>query len=372
MIYLDNAATTRLCDEAFDAMLPLLREDYGNPSSQHEMGQRAAAVLFAARRDIAQCLGCEPYEVFFTSGGSEADSMALLSAARLGARLGRRHIVSQKTEHHAVLNALKMLETEGYRATLLPPDGEGRIAPEAVERALTSDTALVTIMAANNEIGTVQPITDIAEICRRNGVLFHTDAVQAAGHIPIDVREIGCDMLSLSAHKFHGPKGAGVLYVRGGVEILPLIYGGNQERGKRGGTENVAAIAGMAAALKRACSDLRERTERISSLRDLLTDGLLALPRTRLNGSRTERLCNNVSICFGGQSGERLVYALSRREICVSAGAACSSGTAESHVLRAIGLTHDEAASAVRFSLSEFTSEEEIRAVISAVKELIS
>ncbi len=370
MIYLDNAATTRLCDEALEAMLPLLKEDYGNPSSQHEMGQRAAAVLFHARRDMAQALGCEPYELFFTSCGSEADSMAILSAARLGEKSGRRHIISQKTEHHAVLNALAELSRRGCEVTLLSPDSEGRISPQQLEAALRQDTALVSIMTANNEIGTIQPVRELAQICLSHGVIFHTDAVQAVGHLPIDVRALGCDMLSLSAHKFHGPKGVGALYVRGGIEVFPLIFGGNQERGRRGGTENVAAIAGMAAALTRAVTDLPQRMERLSALRDLMIRELCALPCVHLNGSRSERLCGNVNIRLDGMTGERLVYQLSRRGICASAGSACASGEGESHVLRAIGLNHEQAAGALRFSLSDYTTEEEIRCAINAIKEL--
>lgn len=370
MIYLDNAATTRLCDEAYEVMLPLLRDHYGNPSSPHEMGQQAAAVMFVARRDMAECLGCEPYELFFTSGGSEADSMALLSAARLGERQGRRHIISQKTEHHAVLNALSELSRQGFEVTLLEVDREGRAFPEALERAIRPDTALVTIMTANNEIGTIQPIKELSRICREHGVLFHTDAVQAVGHMPVDVKALGCDMLSLSAHKFHGPKGAGALYVRGGIEVFPLIHGGGQERGKRGGTENIAAIAGMSAALNRAVINMPQRMEHITRLRDMLIEGISQLPCAMLNGSRTERLCGNVSFCFEGMVGERLVYQLSRKGICASAGSACSSGTGASHVLTALGLDDVKAGSAVRLSLSEHNTEDEVRTAIAAVTEL--
>lgn len=372
MIYLDNAATTKLCDAAFDAMLPLLKENYGNPSSSHEMGQQAASVLFTARREMSQCLGCEPYELFFTSGGSEADSMAILSAAQLGARQGRRHIISQKTEHHAVLNTLEHLKTEGYEITLLDVDSEGRVSTDAVERALRQDTALVSIMTANNEVGTIQPVKKIAEICREHGVLFHTDAVQAVGHLPVSIRDIGCDMLSLSAHKFHGPKGAGALYIRGGIEVFPLIHGGGQERGKRGGTENIAAIAGMSAALKQATERLQERTQHITRLRDLLIDELSSLPCASLNGSRTERLCGNVSFCFEGAVGERLVYQLSRQGICVSAGSACSSGTGASHVLLALGLDEKKAGSAVRLSISEYNTEAEILTAANALREILA
>lgn len=371
MIYLDNAATTRLCGEALEAMLPLLTDNYGNPSSPHEMGQQAAAVLFSARREMANLLGCEPYELFFTSGGSEADSMAILSAARLGEKQGKRHIISQKTEHHAVLNALSELSRQGFEVTLLEVDSEGRVSPETLEHAIRRDTALVTIMTANNEIGTIQPIKELVHICCEHGVLFHTDAVQAVGHLPIDVKELGCDMLSLSAHKFHGPKGAGALYIRGGIEVFPLIHGGGQERGKRGGTENIAAIAGMSAALKRAVSDMPQRTEHITRLRDMLIEELSQLPCASLNGSRTERLCGNVSFCFEGAVGERLVYQLSRRGICASAGSACSSGTGASHVLLALGLDVKRAGSALRLSLSEYNTEDEVRTAVSVLKELL-
>lgn len=370
MIYFDNAATTPLCAAALDTMTQLLREEYGNPSSQHEMGQRAAAILFGARKDMAKCLGCAPNEIFFTSGGSEADSMALFSAAALGKKQGRRHIISQKTEHHAVLNALSALSKRGFEIALLDVDSEGRLAPETLERAIRPDTALVSVMTANNEIGTIQPIKELAAVCRSHRVLFHTDAVQAVGHLPIDVQELGCDMLSLSAHKFHGPKGAGALYIRSGIEVFPLIHGA-QEMGKRGGTENLPAIAGMSAALKEAVSHTDERTAYTVHLRDMLIDELSQIPNAVLNGSRTERMCGNVSFCFNGQSGERLVYRLGRLGICISAGAACSSGMGASHVLLAIGRTHEQSQSAVRLSLSHLNTEEEVRMFSAAIKELI-
>lgn len=371
MIYLDNAATTRLCDAAFDAMLEHLKENYGNPSSSHEMGQQAAAALFTARREMSQQLGCEPYELFFTSGGSEADSMAILSAAQLGARQGKRHIISQRTEHHAVLNTLERLKAQGYEMTLLDVDSEGRVSPEDIRCSLRHETSLVSIMTANNEIGAIQPVKEIAAICREQGVLFHTDAVQAVGYLPIDVKDIGCDMLSLSAHKFHGPKGAGALYIRGGIEVFPLIHGGGQERGKRGGTENVAAIAGMSAALKAATERLQQRTQYITRLRDMLISELSELPCASLNGSRTERLCTNVSFCFEGAVGERLVYQLSRQGICVSAGSACSSGTGASHVLLALGQDEKKAGSAVRLSISEYNTEDEILTAANALREAL-
>lgn len=370
MIYFDNAATTPLCGAAFDAMIPLLREGYGNPSSQHEMGQRAAAALFSARRDMAECLGCAPNEIFFTSGGSEADSMALFSAAELGGKLGRRHIISQKTEHHAVLNALSALSRRGFDVTLLDTDSEGRLSPEALERAIRPDTAFVSVMTANNEIGTIHPIKELADVCRNHKVLFHTDAVQAVGHIPTDMRKLGCDMLSLSAHKFGGPKGAGALYVRGGIEVFPLIHG-TQEMGKRGGTENLPAIAGMAAALKEAFSHIEERSAHTARLRDRLIGELSDIPCAILNGSPTERLCGNVSFCFEGHSGERMVYKLNKLGICASAGAACSSGMGASHVLLGIGRTAEQAQSAVRLSLSHLNTEEEVKTVSDAIRELL-
>lgn len=370
MIYFDNAATTPLCGAAFDAMIPLLKDGYGNPSSQHELGQRAATALFSARKAMAECLGCAANELFFTSGGSEADSMAISSAAQLGEKLGRRHIISQKTEHHAVLNALAALSRRGFEITLLDTDSEGRLSPEKLEHALRPDTALVSVMTANNEIGTIQPIAELAAVCRKHNVLFHTDAVQAVGHLPINVQQLGCDMLSLSAHKFCGPKGAGALFVRSGIEVFPLIHG-TQEMGRRGGTENVPAIAGMAAALTDAVSHHEERTQHVTRLRDMLIDELSYLPCATLNGSRSERLCGNVSFCFEGHSGERLVYQLSKAGICASAGAACSSGTGASHVLLGIGRTTEQAQSAVRLSLSHCNTVDEVIAVAAAIKALI-
>ncbi len=370
MIYFDNAATTPLCGAAFDAMIPLLRDGYGNPSSQHEMGQKAAAALFCARKAMAESLGCATNEIFFTSGGSEADSMAIFSAAQLGEKLGRRHIISQKTEHHAVLNALSALSGRGFEITLLNTDCEGRLTPETLERAIRPDTALVSVMTANNEIGTIQPIKELAAVCQKHNILFHTDAVQAVGHLPINLRQLGCDMLSLSAHKFHGPKGAGALYVRGGIEVFPLIHG-TQEMGKRGGTENLPAIVGMAAALTDAVSHLEERTQYVARLRDILIGELCEIPCATLNGSRTERLCGNISFCFEGHSGERLVYQLNKAGICASAGAACSSGMGASHVLLGIGRTTEQAQSAVRLSLSHCNTEDEIRTVAAALKALV-
>lgn len=372
MIYFDNAATTKMCKEACEAMFPLLGELCGNPSSAHEAGQAAASALFIAHRDISSCLGCEPNEIFFTSCGSEGDTMALLSAAEYGTSQGKRHIISQKAEHHAVLNTLKALEKHGFEITLLDVDQYGMVSPENIARSIRTETALVTIMTANNEIGTIQPIAEIGKICRERNVLFHTDAVQAAGHIPLDVTALNCDMLTISAHKFHGPKGVGAVYIRRGVPVTPLIYGGGQERGKRGGTENLPAIVGMAAALKHCVSVMSERTEYISTLRDRLIDGISELPNAHLNGHPTIRLCGNVSFCFGDTEGERLVYLLNKKGICCSSASACSSGLSEpSHVMLAIGRSPELAKGSLRLSLSEYNTAEEIETVISEIRNII-
>ncbi len=286
IIYADNAATTKMSETAVSAMLPFLKENYGNPSSLYTLGQEAERALFQARRDIAECLGCDPKEIYFTSGGSESDNQAILSAAYAGMKKGKRHIISDKIEHHAVLNTLKKLEKQGFEVTLLEVDGDGLVNPEEVRNAIREDTALVSIMAANNEIGTIEPIKEIADICKEKKIPFHTDAVQAVGHIPINIKETGCDMLSLSAHKFHGPKGTGALYVRRGFPVYNLIEGGAQERGKRGGTENVGAIVSMAAALKESCGNMAENTAKITGMRDRLIEGLLEIPHCILNGSR--------------------------------------------------------------------------------------
>ncbi len=372
MIYLDNAATTRPSEKAVKAMLSAMTEDYGNPSSQHGMGQRAAEILFSARRDIAEILGAKPNEIFFTSGGSEGNTMALLSAAEWGEKNGKRHIISQVTEHHSILECLDALKKRGFEVTLLPVDSEGRLSPKDLSAAIRPDTALVTVMTANNEIGTIQPVGWIGEFCRKNKILFHTDAVQAAGVLPLDVNNLNCDMLTISAHKFHGPKGAGVLYARMGVPVSKLIYG-TQERGRRGGTENVPCISGMAAALSEAVSDMSSRTDRIAVLRDMLIEGIAALPNTHFNGSMHGRLCGNVSFCFADITGERLVYELSKRGICCSSGSACSSGLAEpSHVMLSIGRDPDLAKGAVRFSLSDDNTEEEIKLTLAAIREIIN
>ena len=369
-IYLDNAATTKMSRTAVEAMLPYLQEQYGNPSSLHSLGQAAAETLSSARERVADCLGCTAREITFTSGGSEADNQALLSAARLGERKGKKHIVSTAFEHHAILHTLKKLEREGFEVTLLPVGENGVILPEQVAHAIRDDTCLVTVMYANNEIGTIQPIAEIGAVCRVRGVLFHTDAVQAAGHLPIDVRGQNIDMLSLSAHKFHGPKGVGVLYSRQGVPLTTLIEGGAQERGKRAGTENIPAIMGMAAALKEACGRLGENAAAVSALRDRLIDGLSEIPHSVLNGDRTQRLPGNVSFCFEGIEGESLLLLLDDKGICASSGSACTSGSLDpSHVLLAIGRVHDIAHGSLRLTLSEETTAEEVEYTIQAVGE---
>lgn len=372
-IYADNAATTKLSKTALEAMMPYLTEEYGNPSSLHTVGQLAAEALFNARKTVADCLGCDPKEVIFTGGGSEADNQALLTASEIGARKGKKHIISDAIEHHAILHTLKRLEKQGFEITLLPVDGEGRVDPEAVRNAIRPDTALVTIMMANNEIGTIEPVKEIAEICHEKGVLFHTDAVQAVGHIPVNVKEIGCDMLSLAGHKFHGPKGVGALYARKGLLVSSLIEGGAQERGKRAGTENIAGIAGMAAALKEATGKLSENMAKLTKLRDRLIEGLSVIPHSILNGSRTERLPGNVNMCFEGIEGESLLLLLDQKGVCASSGSACTSGSLDpSHVLLAIGRIHDVAHGSLRLSLSEYNTEEEIEEIIKAVPEVVA
>ena len=372
-IYLDNAATTKMSRTAVEAMLPYLQEQYGNPSSLHSLGQAAAETLSSARERVADCLGCTAREITFTSGGSEADNQALLSAARLGERKGKMHIVSTAFEHHAILHTLKKLEREGFEVTLLPVGENGVVLPEQVAHAIRDDTCLVTVMYANNEIGTIQPIAEIRAVCRARGVLFHTDAVQAAGHLPIDVRGQNIDMLSLSAHKFHGPKGVGVLYSRQGVPLTTLIEGGAQERGKRAGTENIPAIMGMAAALEEACGRLGENAAAVSALRDRLIDGLSEIPHSVLNGNRTQRLPGNVSFCFEGIEGESLLLLLDDKGICASSGSACTSGSLDpSHVLLAIGRVHDIAHGSLRLTLSEETTAEEVEYTIQAVGEAVA
>lgn len=372
-IYLDNGATTKMSQTAIHAMLPYMDTIYGNPSSLHSAGQAAAEALADARQRIAACLGCSAAEITFTSGGSEADNQAILSAARLGARKGKRHIISTAFEHHAVLHTLKKLEKEGFTVTLLDVHENGIVLPEQVRDAIREDTCLVTVMYANNEIGSIQPIREIGAVCREKGVLFHTDAVQAAGHLPIHVQEQNIDMLSLSAHKFHGPKGIGVLYVRKGILLTPLIEGGAQERGKRAGTENVPAIMGMAAALDEACEHLDENAAKLTGLRDKLIAGLSEIPHSILNGDAVHRLPGNVNFCFEGIEGESLLLLLDDKGICASSGSACTSGSLDpSHVLLAIGRVHDIAHGSLRLTLSEETTAEDVAYTIQAVKEVVA
>ena len=361
MIYADNAATTKLSVTALQAMLPYLTEQYGNPSSLYSFGQQAAEALEEARQTVAECLHCRPDEIYFTSGGSEADNQAILSAARWGKLRGKTHIISTAFEHHAVLHTLQKLEKEGFTITLLEVHETGRITPQQVAEAITDETCLVTVMYANNEIGTIQPIAEIGALCRARKITFHTDAVQAAGHLAIDVGAENIDMLSLSGHKFHGPKGVGALYVRKGVTLSPLIEGGGQERRKRAGTENVAGIVGLAAALREACDHLEEHAVQVGALRDKLIRGLSAIPHSALNGDPAGRLPGNVSFCFEGIEGESLLLLLDDKGICASSGSACTSGSLDpSHVLLAIGRPHEVAHGSLRLSLSHETTPEEV------------
>ena len=372
-VYADNAATTQMSRAAIDAMLPYMETIYGNPSSLHSVGQQAAEALQNARERIAACLNASPREIYFTSGGSEADNQAILSAARLGARKGKKHIISTAFEHHAVLHTLKKLEKEGFEIELLPVGAIGTITAQQVKSALRADTCLVTVMYANNEIGSILPIAEIGEACRESGVLFHTDAVQAAGHVPIDVQAQHIDMLSLSAHKFHGPKGIGVLYARQGVPLTSLIEGGAQERGKRAGTENLPAIMGMAAALEDACAHIDENARKVSALRDRLIAGLSRIPHSALNSDPVNRLPGNVSFCFEGIEGESLLLLLDAKGICASSGSACTSGSLDpSHVLLAIGRPHEVAHGSLRLSLCEWNTDEDVDRILAAVPEVVA
>ena len=367
-VYADNAATTAMSETALEAMLPCLREAYANPSSLHTPGQRAAEKLAQAREVFARNLGASPSEITFTSGGSESDNQALRSGAMLGLRKGKKHIISTKFEHHAVLHTLQALEKEGFEVTLLdiPPDGV--VTAEQVRQAIRPDTALVSVMFANNEIGTIQPIADIAAVCREAGVLFHTDAVQAAGHLPIDVGALGVDMLSLSAHKFHGPKGVGVLYARRGVALTNVIYGGAQERGRRAGTENLPGIVGAAAAFDEACARMEENAKKVTALRDRLIRGLTAIPHTVLNGDAARRLPGNVNVCFEGIEGESLLLMLDAKGIAASSGSACTSGSLDpSHVLLALGRPHEVAHGSLRLSLSHYNTDTDVDHILSVV-----
>ena len=371
-IYADNAATTRLSDTALNAMLPYLQGEYGNPSSLHSVGQRAQEALTEARARIAAQLGCQPTEVIFTSGGSEADNQAIRSVAAFGKMKGKTHIISTAFEHHAVLHTLEALEKEGFTVTLLDVHEDGMVSAQQVEEAITPETCLVTVMYANNEIGTVQPIAEIGEVCRRHGVLFHTDAVQAVGHLPVNVAEQNIDLLSLSAHKFHGPRGIGVLYARRGVPIFPLIHGGAQERGRRGGTENIPAIVGMAAALDEACDHLEEDTAQLCALRERLIAGLSQIPHSVLNGHREHRLPGTVNFCFEGIEGESLLLWLDAKGVAASSGSACTSGSLDpSHVLLALGLPHEIAHGSLRLSLGADNTEEEVAHILKVVPEVV-
>ena len=372
-VYADNAATTKMSEAAIKAMLPYLREDYGNPSSLHSVGQQAKEVLENARERIAHVIGCKPGELYFTSGGSESDNQAILSAAAMGARKGKKHIISTTIEHHAVLHTLKKLEKEGYEVTLLEVSEKGFVDARQVRNAIRPDTCLVSVMYANNEIGTIQPIGKIGAVCREAGVLFHTDAVQAVGHLHINVEEEMIDLLSFSAHKFHGPKGVGALYARKGVILKNLIEGGAQERGKRAGTENIPAIAGMAAALEEAAVNMERHTEQLLILRERLIKGLSEIPHSVLNGDETKRLPGNVSFCFEGIEGEAMLLLLDDKGVYASSGSACTSGSLDpSHVLLAIGRPHEIAHGSLRLSLSYENTEEEIDYMIEAVRDVVS
>lgn len=367
-IYADYAATTPMSTAAINAMLPYLQSVYGNPSSQHRIGQAAAQALQTARESIARCICAAPREITFTSGGSEADTMAIRSGALWGRTRGKTHLISTAFEHHAVLNTLKQLESEGFSVTLLTPPESGIIFPGQVAEALREDTALVSVMFANNEIGTIQPIAEIGRLCRDRGVLFHTDAVQAAGHLPIDVQAQNIDFLSLSAHKFYGPKGVGLLYTRAGIPLTPVIAGGGQERGKRGGTENVPGIAAMAAALQESCGILEQESRRLSALRDRLIAGLLTVPQTVLNGDPIQRLPGNVNVSFPGIAGESLLLLLDEAGICASSGSACASGSLEpSHVLLAIGRSPRLASASLRLTLGRGTTDEDVDTLLAVI-----
>lgn len=372
-IYADNAATTKMSRTSIDAMLPFMENDFGNPSSLYSIGQRAAEALADARARIAARLGCLPREITFTSGGSEADNQALISAARLGEKKGKKHIISTAFEHHAVLHTLEKLKREGFEVELLPVGSTGTVSAAQVAAAIRPDTCLVSVMYANNEIGSVMPIAEIGKVCRDAGVLFHTDAVQAAGHLPINVREQNIDMLSLSAHKFHGPKGIGVLYAAQRIPLVSLIEGGAQERGHRAGTENIPAIVGMAAAFDEACDHMAENAVYVASLRDRLIDGLSAVPHSTLNGDPVDRLPGNVHFCFEGIEGESLLLMLDARGICASSGSACTSGSLDpSHVLLAIGRPHEIAHGSLRLTLCETNTPDEIEYMIKAIPEVVT
>ena len=371
-IYADNAATTKISQTAMKAMISAMENSYGNPSSIHQIGMAANDALQTAREQIARCLGCMPKEIFFTSGVTESDNQAIVSAAMLGAKQNKRHIISTAFEHHAVLHTLRRLKEQGFEIQLLDVGAEGTITAAQVEEAIRPDTCLVTVMFANNEIGSVLPIAEIGEACRAHGVLFHTDAVQAAGHIPVNVKKQNIDMLSLSAHKFHGPRGIGALYVKRGIELTSLMEGGGQERGKRPGTENLPAIMGMAAALKEECTLMEQNEAKVIAMRDRLIQGLSQIPYSILNGSREKRLPGNVNFCFEGVSGESLLLLLDSRGICASSGSACASGALDpSHVLLSLGLAPEIAQGSLRISLDISNTEEEIDYMLEVIPQVV-
>ena len=371
-VYADNAATTKMSAVAVNAMMPYMTEIYANPSSLHSAGQEAKEALEDARARVAKCLGCEAREIYFTSGGSEADNQAIISAARFGARKGKKHIISTAFEHHAVLHTLQKLEKEGYEVTYLDVTHNHNVSAQQVKDAIREDTCLVTCMYANNEIGSILPIAEIGAICKEAGVPFHTDAVQAVGHIAIDVKQQNIDMLSLSAHKFHGPKGVGALYVRRGLPLVNLIDGGAQERGKRAGTENIPGIMGMVAAMEDAIAHLEENALKVAAMRDKLIEGLSQIPHSALNGDSVNRLPGNVSFCFEGIEGEALLLLLDMKGVCASSGSACTSGSLDpSHVLLAIGRVHDVAHGSLRLSLCESNTEEEIDHILTVVPQVV-
>lgn len=367
-VYADNAATTQMSENVLKAMMPLLTDIYGNPSSLHSVGQVAKEYLENARETVADCIGADPKEIYFTSGGSEADNQAIRSAAYIGARKGKKHIISSKFEHHAVLHTLDALKKEGFTVTLLDVYSNGVVKPEDVENAITDETCLVTIMTANNEIGTIQPIAEIGKICKEKGVLFHTDAVQAVGHIPVNVKDMNVDMLSVSAHKFHGPKGVGFLYARKGILLTNIIYGGAQERSKRAGTENMASIVGMATAIKEATDHLEENAAKVTAMRNRLIDGLKGIERSRINGDLEHHLPGTLNMCFEGIEGESLLLLLDAKGICASSGSACTSGSLDpSHVLLSIGVPVEIAHGSLRLSISEYNTMEQMDHIVESV-----
>lgn len=367
-VYADNAATTQMSENVLKAMMPLLTDIYGNPSSLHSIGQVAKEYLENARETVADCIGADPKEIYFTSGGSEADNQAIRSAAYIGARKGKKHIISSKFEHHAILHTLDALKKEGFTVTLLDVYSNGVVKPEDVENAITDETCLVTIMTANNEIGTIQPIAEIGKICKEKGVLFHTDAVQAVGHIPVNVKDMNVDMLSVSAHKFHGPKGVGFLYARKGILLTNIIYGGAQERSKRAGTENMASIVGMATAIKEATDHLEENAAKVTAMRNRLIDGLKGIERSRINGDLEHHLPGTLNMCFEGIEGESLLLLLDAKGICASSGSACTSGSLDpSHVLLSIGVPVEIAHGSLRLSISEYNTMEQMDHIVESV-----